>query len=243
MKRVFFSIFFVISFSFSASFEDTIKDLIEKQTGTKINVISTQDFKDNKNLKIAVIEVLNNAQQLPVIVTKDGGMVIGISNIFFTSSSNDESIVKNIADKINENNKNSQQKAASNIIKDLKSSQYVSIKSTAKNPKTYFIISDPNCGYCREELKSIDEKLKTHNVNMVPVGMLGEDSAKKSAYILSKVSSNMSSEDKVKLFRDVYSSSFKTPKNIDTSTISETTKFIFSTGVINGVPFIYEDNK
>lgn len=168
-------------------------------------------------------------------------MIIGVSNIFFTSSSNDESIVKSITDKIIDNNNNSQQKAASSIIKGLNDNQYVSIKSNAKNAKTYFIISDPNCGYCREELKSIDEKLKTHNVNMVPVGMLGEDSAKKSAYILSKISSNTSDKDKVKLFKEVYSNSFKAPKDIDVSNVSETTKFIFSTGVINGVPFIYED--
>lgn len=241
MKRILFFVFFIVSFTFSASFEDTIKDLIEKQTGTKVNVVSTQDFKDNKNLKIAVIEVINNSQQLPVITTKDGSMIIGVSNIFFTSSSDDESIVKGVADKIIENNKNSQQKAASSIIKQLKPSQYVSIKSSSKNAKTYFIISDPNCGYCREELKSIDEKLKTHNVNMIPVGMLGEDSTKKSAYILSKVSSNMSDKDKVKLFKEVYSNNFKAPKNIDISKVSETTKFIFSTGIINGVPFIYED--
>lgn len=241
MKKVFFSVFCFVSFSFSASFEETVKSLIEKQTDTKVNVVMTKDFKDNKNLKIAVIEIENNAQQLPILATKDGSMIVGISNIFFTSSSSDESIVKDIADKILENNKNSQQKAASGIIKELKPEQYVSIQSNTNSKKTYFIVSDPNCGYCREELKNIDEKLKTHNVNLVPVGMLGEDSAKKSAYILSKVSSNMNSKDKVKLLREVYSNNFKSPKNIDVSKVSETTKFIFSTGIINGVPFIYED--
>lgn len=241
MKKVFFSVFCFVSFSFSASFEETVKSLIEKQTDTKVNVVMTKDFKDNKNLKIAVIEIENNAQQLPILATKDGSMIVGISNIFFTSSSSDESIVKDIADKILENNKNSQQKAASGIIKELKPEQYVSIQSNTNSKKTYFIVSDPNCGYCRDELKNIDEKLKTHNVNLVPVGMLGEDSAKKSAYILSKVSSNMNSKDKVKLLREVYSNNFKSPKNIDVSKVSETTKFIFSTGIINGVPFIYED--
>ena len=241
MKKILFCTSCIVSLVFSASFEDAIKKLIEEQTGTEINVVKTQSFKDNKNLMIAVVEIADNYQQLPIVATKDGSMVIGLSNIFFTSSSEDENIVKGVVDEMNENNKDSQQKAASSIIKELKADQYISIKSSAKNAKTYFIISDPNCGYCREELKNIHEKLKTHNVNMVPVGMLGEDSAKKSAYIFSKVSSSMSNKDKIKLFEEVYSNKFKAPKDIDTSKISDTTKSIFSTGIINGVPFIYED--
>lgn len=241
MIKILLSIFFIANL-LSASFEDNIKSLIEKNTDAKIKVVSTHDLKDNKDLKIVVIEIEGNFEQLPIIATKDGNMIIGMSNIFFTNSSNDEGIVKELSNKILKSNQDSQQKAASNIIKGLTKEQYVSIKSSAKNAKTYFIISDPNCGYCREELKDIDNKLKTHNVNMVPVGMLGEDSEKRSTYILNKITTNMSDKDKVKLFKEVYSNSFKSPKTIDTSKVKDTTKYIFSKGVINGVPFIYEEN-
>ncbi|MDE6886554.1 MAG: hypothetical protein K2P17_05920 [Helicobacteraceae bacterium] len=222
------------------SFEDNVAKLIEKETQTKVKVVSTSDLKSNKDIKLVVIEIENNSQRIPMFATKNGNLIIGLSNIMFSSSSADNEIIAKIAEESTKHNESSQQNAAGKLIDQLKPEQYVTLKSSAKNPGTYFIVADPNCGYCREEFKRVDEKLKTHNVNIVIVGILGEDSLKKAAYAVENIKSNMSEKDKLKKFKEIFSNSFKTPKSIDTTKVKETTEFLFKTGVIRGVPFIYE---
>lgn len=226
---------------FAASFEDNVKNLIEKQTSAKVNIVNSVDLKDSKNLKIVVIEIADgSAQRVPMFATSDGNTIIGLSNLFFTASKSDEDIVSKVSNDTMAYNENGQKEAAGKLIKALSPDQYITLKSDAKNPKTYFILADPNCGYCREELRNIEDRLKTHNVNMVIVGILGEDSQKKAAYLMDNIKSNMSESAKLKGIREVFSSNFKAPSKIDTSKVSQTTESLFRTGVIRGVPYIYE---
>ncbi len=240
IKTISFILMILCSAVFAASFNDNVTSLIEKQTGVKIKIIKTENLKSNKDLKLLIVEIVDNSQQIPLFVTKDGGMVIGLSNISFTNSSEDEEIIVNIANEAMVHNDNIQKQAAGDLIKQLKPEQYITLKSSASNPKTYFIVADPNCGYCREEIRNLDDKLKTHNVNLVIVGMLGEDSLKKAAYLMDKINSQMSENDKMNGIKEVFSQNFKAPKNIDTSKVKETTDLLFKTGVIRGTPYIYE---
>ncbi len=226
---------------FAASFEDNVKNLIEKQTSAKVNIVNSVDLKDSKNLKIVVIEIADgSAQRVPMFATSDGNTVIGLSNLFFTASKADEDIVSKVSDETMAYNESGQKEAAGKLIKALSPDQYITLKSNAKNPKTYFIVADPNCGYCREELRNVEDKLKTHNVNMIIVGILGEDSQKKAAYLMDNVKSDMSESAKLKGIREVFSSNFKAPSKIDISKVAKTTESLFKTGVIRGVPYIYE---
>ena len=187
---------------FAASFEDNVKNLIEKQTSAKVNIISSADLKDSKNLKMVVVEIADgSAQRVPMFATSDGNTIIGLSNIFFTASKADEDVVSKISDEVMAYNENGQKEAAGKLIKALSPDQYITLKSNAKNPKTYFIVADPNCGYCREELRNVEDKLKTHNINMIIVGILGEDSQKKAAYLMDNIKSSMSESDKLKGIR------------------------------------------
>lgn len=241
IKKILLVSAMLLSSLFASSFEDNVKNLIEKQTSTKVNIINSVDLKDSKNLKMVIVEIADgNAQRIPMFATSDGNTIIGLSNIFFTASKADEDIVSKAADEAMAYNENGQKEAAGKLIKALSSDQYITLKTNAKNPKTYFIVADPNCGYCREELRNIEDKLKTHNVNIVPVGILGEDSQKKAAYLMDNVKSSMSESDKLKGIREVFSPNFKAPEKIDVSKISKTTESLFKTGIIRGVPYIYE---
>lgn len=243
MIKKFLLLSLVISGVFADSFNDNVKKLIEGQTGTDIKIIKDVTLKDNKNLKFIIVEIVQNAQRIPMFASKDGKTIIGLSNIFFTSSKADEDMIKKVTEEAMSHNENSQKTAAGNLIGALTPDEYIPLKSKAKNPGTYFIVADPNCGYCKEELKHLDDRLKTHNVNMVVVGMLGEDSQKKAAYLMSKISNEKSQKDKIKLLEKVFSSNFKAPKTIDTSSVKKTTEALFKTGVIQGVPYIYEHKK
>ena len=217
----------------AASFEDNLTKLIEKQTQTKVKIISKSDLKSSKDLNA-------NKQRIPLFATKNGDMIIGLSNIFFTAQNADEDMIAKKVAEIEAHNENSQTIAAGELIKQLKPEQFITLKSSAKNAKTTFIIAAPNCGYCKEEFRKIDEKLKTQNINMVLVGILGEDSLKKAASVVSKIKSADSEKTKINALKEMFSNSFKAPKSIDTTAVKNTSDFLFKNGVIRGVPYIYE---
>lgn len=232
---------------FAAPFEDNIIKLLEKQTNTKIKIIKNETLKENNNLSFLIIEIIEHSQRIPIFATKDGNTIIGLSNIFFTNSTEDENMIQKAAKEIIAYNEKNAAKAedlakveGGKLVEQLKPEQYISFQSNAKNPKTYFIVADPNCGYCREEFKNINEKLKTHNVNMVIVGILGEDSQKKAAYVMNKIDDKTSQKDKMNALQEIFSTNFKTPKTIDVTKINDTTSFLFKSGLIRGVPFIHE---
>ncbi len=241
MKTAIFSLVFLgLSALGAASFEQNLKNLIEKQTQTPIKIVSQSDLKSSKDLKFVVIEITSNAQQIPLFATKNGDMIIGLTQVFFTNTKADEELVGKKIAEIESHNENSQSIAAGALIKQLKDSQYITLKSSKKDAHTTFIIADPNCGYCKEEFRGIDERLKTQNVNVVLVGILGEDSLKKAASVVSKVKSSDSEKKKLSAIKEVFSNTFKAPKTIDTTAIKETSDFLFKGGVIRGVPYIYE---
>ena len=241
MKTAIFSlVFLAVSALSAASFEQNLTNLIEKETATKVKIISKSDLKSSKDLKFVIIELEGNMQRIPLFATKNGDMIIGLSNIFFTSAKADEELVAKNSAELQEYNSSAQNRAAAELIKQLKPQQYIALKSSAKNAPTTFIVADPNCGYCKEEFRKIDERLKTQNVNMVMVGILGEDSLKKAASVMSKVKSSDNEKKKLNALKEVFSNSFKAPKSIDTTAIKETSEFLFRGGAIQGVPYIYE---
>ena len=241
MKTAIFSlVFLAVSALSAASFEQNLTNLIEKETATKVKIISKSDLKSSKDLKFVIIELEGNMQRIPLFATKNGDMIIGLSNIFFTSAKADEELVAKNSAELQEYNSSAQNRAAAELIKQLKPQQYISLKSSAKNAPTTFIVADPNCGYCKEEFRKIDERLKTQNVNMVMVGILGEDSLKKAASVMSKIKSSDNEKTKLNALKEVFSNNFKAPKSIDTTAIKETSDFLFKSGVIRGVPYIYE---
>lgn len=239
MRVILFSLIF-FGLVNAASFDEKIANLIQQQTGTAVKIISKNDLKSSKDLKLVIIELDANKQRIPIFATKNADTIIGMSNIFFTSNDSDKNIIEDKIKELESYNENVQNIAAGELIKQLKPEQFITLKSKAKNAKTVFIIADPNCGYCKEEFRNIDERLKTQNVNMIIVGILGEDSIKKAAWVVDKVKSSDSEKTKLNALKEVFSSTFKAPKNIDTTRVKETTEFLFKGGAIRGVPYIYE---
>ena len=225
----------------AASFEDNLTKLIEKQTQTKVKIISQSNLKASKNLKFVIVEIPDTTQRIPFFATKNGDMVIIYAEPFFANAKADEELVAKKIAELQEYNEGAQKRAVGNLIKQLKPEQFITLKSKAKDAPTTFIIADPNCGYCKEEFRKIDERLKTQNVNVVLVGILGEDSLKKSASVVSKIKSADSEKTKLNALKEVFSNSFKAPKSIDTTAVKNTSDFLFKSGVIRGVPYIYED--
>lgn len=236
----------ILALSLSIAQADTksnIEKLLQTQANQKVSVLKIEPLKSNSDYNIAIVETLDTKYRIPVFTTKDGNIIIGLSNVFFSLNAEDEKTVNDIYETTKNYNDNLALSAKLNpLFESIPADSIVDLSSTTKdNKKILYIVSDPMCPHCQEELKHIDERLKDANVRMIPVGMLGQKSAEKSAYILEHIKSAKTLKDKIALLNKVYNPSF-VPGNVDSKDIRKvqaTTSKIFDSGLIKGTPFLY----
>ncbi|WP_187907988.1 DsbA family protein [Helicobacter pylori] len=230
--------------------QDNLIKVIEKQTNKKVRVLEIKPLKSNQDLKIVVVEDPDTKYQIPLVVSKDGNLIIGLSNIFFSNKSDDVQLVAETNQKVQALNATQQNSAKLNAIFDEVPADYViELPSTnaANRDKILYIVSDPMCPHCQRELTKLRDHLKENTVRMVIVGWLGVNSAKKAALIQGEMAQararGASVEDKISIIEKIYSTQYdinaqKEPEDLRTK-VENVTKKIFEPGVIKGVPFLY----
>ncbi|AFI06415.1 protein disulfide-isomerase DsbK [Helicobacter cetorum] len=233
------------------SMQDNLVKVIEKQTSKKVSVLEIKPLKSSQDLKIVVVEDPDTKYHIPLVVSKDGNLIIGLSNIFFSNKSEDVQLVTEINQEIQTLNTTQQNSSKLNALFEAIPSDYVIElpSSNAKNrDKILYIVSDPMCPHCQKELTKIKEHLKESSVRMVIVGWLGVNSAKKAAIIQEEIAQarakGASVEDKIAIIEKIYSTQYdinaqKEPEGLRTK-VENTTKKIFESGVIKYVPFLYK---
>lgn len=113
-----------------------------------------------------------------------------------------------------------------------------------KNKPTKIIFSDPECPYCREELKNIEKQLETHNVKMILTPVHAESAMKKVAYILDEQKQAKDDLSKIAVLRKYYAEEAEALAHVDNKRIAELNNLkqkYFKAG-IKGVPFIMEED-
>lgn len=230
--------------------QDNLVSVIEKQTNKKVRVLEIKPLKSSQDLKVVVIEDPDTKYNIPLVVSKDGNLVIGLSNIFFSNKSDDVQLVAQINQKVQALNATQQNSAKLNaIFNEIPADYAIELPSTnAENKdKILYIVSDPMCPHCQKELTKLRDHLKENTVRMVVVGWLGVNSAKKAALIQEEMAKararGASVEDKISILEKIYSTQYdinaqKEPEDLRTK-VENTTKKIFESGVIKGVPFLY----
>ncbi|CAJ99150.1 protein disulfide-isomerase DsbK [Helicobacter acinonychis] len=230
--------------------QDNLVKVIEKQTSKKVRILETKSLKSNQDLKIVVVEDPDTKYQIPLVVSKDGNLVIGLSNIFFSNKSDDVQLVAETNQRIQTLNATQQNSAKLNaIFNEVPADYVVELPSTnaANKDKILYIVSDPMCPHCQRELTKLRDHLKENTVKMVIVGWLGVNSAKKAALIQEEMAQakarGASVEDKISIIEKIYSTQYdinaqKEPEDLRTK-VENVTKKIFEPGVIKGVPFLY----
>ncbi|AFI04613.1 thiol:disulfide interchange protein DsbC [Helicobacter cetorum] len=231
--------------------QSNLKKVVEKQTGKKINVLELKTLKSTSEFKIAVVEDPDTKYHIPLLVSKDGNLVVGLSNLFFSSKDSDVQMVNELNQKIQSFNVAQQNSGKLNAIFEEIPSDYVIEfpSSDVKNrDKILYIVSDPMCPHCQKELTKLREHLKENTIRMVIVGWLGANSAKKAAIIQEEMTQararGANIEDKISIIEKVYSTQYdinaqKEPAGMRTK-VETITKKIFDSGVIKYVPFLYE---
>lgn len=69
--------------------QDNLVSVIEKQINKKVCILEIKFLKFSQDLKMVVIEDLDIKYNILFVVSKDGNLIIGFSNIFFSNKSDD----------------------------------------------------------------------------------------------------------------------------------------------------------
>lgn len=221
-----------------------LTDMINKQTGQEVSIIKEQQLKQDSNLKLVTVKELKTGFKVLGFTNKNESFFLAITSAFFTSNDDDRDLIISEFGSINNYNMTFKtQEVVKKTISSLPSDIIINLSSTNKNAKKiFYIVSDPMCPHCQEELKKIDDRLKEADVKMIPVGWMGKDSAYKVAEIYSLMKNAKTDSEKIKILQKIYNPQYKA-KPRDTKIVEEVVRSLMGEGKVEGTPYIIEEDK
>ena len=222
-----------------------LTDMIQKQTGQKVSLVKEQKLSQDSNLKLVTLKDDASGMRILGLSNTSESMFLAISQAFFTANDKDRELI--VAEYGNVGNYNmtfKSQAAVKKVIATLPKEHIIDLKG--KNPKRlFYIVSDPLCPHCQVELANIDKRLEQGDVKMIPIGMMGEESARKVAEIHAKIKSAKSDADKIAILKKIYDRDHKAegfePKELEK--IKEVARNITGKGKVEGTPYIIEEDR
>jgi len=221
--------------------ESGVSALLKKNIGIDTKVVKTLDI--DKNLKFAVVEN-SDGMRFPTVATGDGKTVMVYTPDFFSS---DEKVVANIKTELDamvEHNKKERDKGVQKLLTQLPKNGILKLENG--KDKTIAVISDPECPYCRKELDTIEEKLKESNIYMIFAPVHDKAAFIKSELIYQKAANAKTNAEKIKIIKEYFDPKVKlSAKDMEIKpTITEkNAEVIFGSGLVKGVPFVFEVSK
>ena len=193
---------------------------------------------------VFVIGKTQGGDIFPVIVSKDGEYFIGLSNVLKLSNV-DTQMMRDALEKAQKEKEQKDSKVLSQLFDGFLESDFVYLKGDGKNLPTKIVVTDPDCPYCSEHLKNVDAELKEANLKLIFAPIHQKEAFIKAQLIMNEVAKLDAGDTKGKIkvlekyYRDITldAGQLKT----DYSQITKNTDKIFQTGVIKGVPIIFEE--
>ncbi|PAF53798.1 hypothetical protein BKH42_03460 [Helicobacter sp. 13S00482-2] len=229
------------------SLSKKIEETIFEKTNTQVKVIKVKPI-DIKKLNLSIIEINNN--QLALFSSDDGKTIFGMPEIFVTS---DQKVLDATQETIRETQAYNSRGKQERLLEAFKKypSNIVYLSSGVATNKTTYIVTDPNCPYCKDEMQRIDDILQNSNVALIFVGIIGHQNSEiKSADILqytqdvlkNKKNQKNKEEEILNHIKKVYFDSSYKPVVKDVSQAKENSKMVIDAG-INAVPYKFVTDK
>lgn len=239
MKNVVFCVLFGIGLCcYGAGFEDTLRATLKNAANQEAKIIKVINLKSSNDVKLVLLEVGNI--QVPIFASKDGKVIMGASNVFFATNSEDSGSVGSLIKQAQASAK-PDSTSLDTFFKQIPKDEYITLKGNGSKKITY-IVSDPNCPSCQKELSNIESRLKDGDVYMLLVGFVGQDSPMKSSMLKERLLDVKDNKQKLKLLREVYAPNSKVPMqyiNIDVKDTMRINQKVIDAG-IKSVPFVHE---
>lgn len=243
----FFLVFIWSVNAFGGTIEENLKKLVAEKTRQSVDIESVQPLNGDKSVFVALLRDKKSGNLIPIVTNQEGNQLFVLTDMFFSQNDADARLVRNILHQAQEeNNKNMSQDAIVELLKSIPDDYLIKIPSYSKDAKTItFIISDPMCPHCQEELRHINKRLKDSDVYMVEVAFLGVQSKYKASEILSRINKLKTAKEKIDLLNQVYATSYTSNSSDlkENQKVENITKKIADSGLIRGVPFVYEVKK
>jgi thiol:disulfide interchange protein DsbC len=228
--------------AFCGEFEDNLKQSVKESFNEELQIVSVDSFKGFAGVSFVVLKN-KEGNVMPLYVSKDGKSFLAVSQYFhFADNSDKELFVKKMGE-VEELNKQASAKKLDAVFDALPKESYVFLKSKTKSDDLLTIVTDPDCPYCRVELKNLQEHLKTKNVKLLIAPVHDEKAYIKGALILQETKKlKPEDHDKViaifeKYYQDIELDDKQSQTN--TSVIHNNADKIFGSGFIRGVPYLH----
>lgn len=226
----------------SASLEENFKKSIKDMVDVDVEVEFKKELVSFPSM-FFVIGKTKGGDIFPVIVSKEGEYFIGLSNVLKLSNV-DTQMMSEALSKAQKEKDARDSKVLKELFGGFKESDFVYLKGARENLPTKIVVSDPDCPYCREHLRNINKALEESNLKIIFAPIHEKEAFIKAQLIMDETAKLKREDTKGKVailekyFKDMPLS--EKEQKTDYSQIAKNTEKIFESGVIKGVPFIYE---
>ena len=213
---------------------------------------------NDKNAQLISIDKLNSLNGLNLLIVRsgdkkeaflasdDGKSLVAVTEDPKLADAADAALFKMRAQIL----KDARDAAALELLKSIDPARFAYIESFDKNnPYVTYIVGDPECPYCAEEMKRITKHLRNSNVKLIFAPVHGKSAFIKSALILKQLKALSPSDQKGAI--DVIEKYYDKNVQVSDADVSKAelnavyadTKTLFSKGVIKSVPYVIKVKK
>ncbi|CZE47506.1 hypothetical protein [Campylobacter geochelonis] len=257
MKKIAFistlvAIMAVASFGVDKNFDENFKNSIKThfKNAKNIKVISTDKLKSVNGLNLVVFESLDTNETIPFFASDDGKTLLSFPQITIFGNNSDKEMVNAKIENLKLAQAKKQQKIVYEIIKTLPKDRFIEINSFDKNNKFItYMVTDPECPYCRKEMEKIVKWLRNSNVKIIFAPVHGKSAYTKAAIML-KEAKKLSPDNQdgiIKILQKYYDEkavvSDSQASDKERQMVLDDAKKLFSKGAIKGVPFQFTIEK
>lgn len=225
---------------FAGGFEDNLKDLIKDKMKINVLIVDSTPVKGIKGLRIVTFEDTAKKQRFPMLTDIQGKTVISFQG-FVSENKETENSLSSAFAKIQEYNEKGKNEQLDKLFASIPEKNMITLSNGKK--RTLYVVSDPECPYCRKELEEIEKRLEEANLKIIIAPVHGKSSYIKGELIYEAAKRAKSNKEIIAAMKKYFDKGYKLTapeEKVDPKIIQENAQIVFSTGLIRGVPFIHE---
>ena len=246
MKKIIYVLAACAAFALGANANEAefVKNLKQSLNDKNAQLISIDKLNSLNGLNLLIVR--SGDKKEAFLASDDGKSLVAITEEPKLADAADVALFKMRTQIL----KDARDAAALELLKSIDPARFAYIESFDKNnPYVTYIVGDPECPYCAEEMKRITKHLRNGNVKLIFAPVHGKSAFIKSALVLKHLKALSPSDQKGAI--DVIEKYYDKDAQVSDADVSKAeldavyadTKTLFSKGVIKSVPYVIKVKK
>jgi len=246
MKKIIYVLAACAAFALGANANEAefVKNLKQSLNDKNAQLISIDKLNSLNGLNLLIVR--SGDKKEAFLASDDGKSLVAITEEPKLADAADVALFKMRTQIL----KDARDAAALELLKSIDPARFAYIESFDKNnPYMTYIVGDPECPYCAEEMKRITKHLRNSNVKLIFAPVHGKSAFIKSALVLKQLKALSPSDQKGAI--DVIEKYYNKDAQVSDADVSKAeldavyadTKTLFSKGVIKSVPYVIKTKK